>query len=971
MSHINESNKDLNKMENWAEQRTPDISLSIETKNKFNKIVDACKASGLDGFDYIYEFFHWDEISELAAYGGFPVRFPHYLFGMEFEHIQQSYQYGYSKIYEMVINNCIDGNARVATKKGLIKLSDIQEGSIYFDNSDYQCSSTFDKGMKKTLKLVFDDGREIKVTPDHEIVRYDGTDIAAQHLSVGDYVRISRKPIKFECSLDFSEYKLWTKQKGKGGHNYKNITIPSPDSKELAELIGILLGDGTYNNDKVIEIAVGLEEKEYKNYICKLISNLFNLECVVDSYTNGFKIHVCCKQLRQFLIDQIGLNKEKCPNKKIPESVYRMSSEQQAAFIRGLFDTNGHFERSIISFSNKSKDIIIGMQILLQYMGIRSRILKIDNEYNNIFLLNIVDQESRQKFISLVGSSNKKKSNILKETIIEKKYSSGWSSVPNMIFESIKQKLIKKSKKGHSYIRSQKQFNLINQINKALLDSKNKNVDLSEEMNLLENYWFSKIVSIEDGGEINVFDIEVDKVNHFEASGIQVHNSPCYAYLLNSNNEIDNLTVIAHAYAHNDFFKNNLWFSKSNRNMMNEMAGHGTKIRRYGRKYGRDKVSNFLDLALSIQFLVDPNDVFEERKHEDILFEDEVNNEEPRKIKVQKDHEYMDDFINPKSFIKEERDRIKKDFEKKMVKFPENPTRDVIGFLANYSPRLRNWMRDILFMLREEALYFLPQAQTKIINEGWASFWDEQIMAKQGYAGDEGIIEYAHHHAGVMGHKYSRNPYATGNMLLKWIKDRWDKGKFGDEWENCKDAKKRKEWDKKLGLGMEKIFEVRKMYNDYMLIDEFMDQDFCDEHEYYLWEKNKKGEHILISRDADVIKKRALQDIGMQRMPIIEIKDVNALNLGHLHLQHKWTNKTLSFKYADYMLRFISRLWGRPIVLSTYSTHDSYDPSIPMEYNDKITPVTIFYNPGDEKSYAGTWQEYSYFFSGIPMEKIQ
>jgi len=209
-----------------------------------------------------------------------------------------------------------------------------------------------------------------------------------------------------------------------------------------------------------------------------------------------------------------------------------------------------------------------------------------------------------------------------------------------------------------------------------------------------------------------------------------INNDPTYAYLLGSNSDVDNLTVIAHAYAHNDFFKNNFWFSPTNRNMINEMASHGTKIRRYCRKYGRDKVIRFLDLALSIQFLIDPDDVFNEStEYREENYVDEVITEEPRKIGLHEDHEYMDDFINPDAFIEKERDRIKKSFQKKMRQFPESPTKDIIGFLAKNSPRLRNWMKDILFMIREEALYFVPQIKTQICNEGWASYWDEQIMA--------------------------------------------------------------------------------------------------------------------------------------------------------------------------------------------------------------------------------------------------
>lgn len=441
-----------------------------------------------------------------------------------------------------------------------------------------------------------------------------------------------------------------------------------------------------------------------------------------------------------------------------------------------------------------------------------------------------------------------------------------------------------------------------------------------------------------------------------------INNDPCYAYLLNSNSEVDNLTVIAHAYAHNDFFKNNFWFSKTNRNMMNEMAAHGTKMRRYCRNYGRDKVIKFLDLALSIQFLINPDDVFDSStSYREIEFGDEVLNEEPRRIKHEEGHEYMDDFLNPKEFLKEERVRIKKKFEDKIRKFPQNPTRDVLGFLAKNSPRLRNWMRDILYTVRKESLYFVPQIKTKILNEGWASYWDEEIMANQGFAGDEGIIDYAKHHAGVLGGKYSRNPYKVGNMLLKYIEDKWNKGKFGPEWENCTSRKEKENWDKQLNQGREKLFEIRERYDDYMLIDEFMDQEFCDENEFYVYEKNDKGEYVIVSKDVKDVKKSLLDTVGMERFPIIQVKNANLMNMGHLHLEHAWTGRTLSLKYANEVVKYIARIWGKPVVLSTYEVDEDYDPSIPIKYNSGMIPMVIYSINGKE-SKVGNWSDYKYEF---------
>jgi len=60
---------------------------------------------GLDFFEVIYELVDYDEMNMIASYGGFPVRYPHWRFGMQFEELQKSYSYGLSKIYELVINN--------------------------------------------------------------------------------------------------------------------------------------------------------------------------------------------------------------------------------------------------------------------------------------------------------------------------------------------------------------------------------------------------------------------------------------------------------------------------------------------------------------------------------------------------------------------------------------------------------------------------------------------------------------------------------------------------------------------------------------------------------------------------------------------------------------------------------------------------------------------------------------------------
>src|SRR5678815_1338102 len=116
------------------------------------------------------------------------------------------------------------------------------------------------------------------------------------------------------------------------------------------------------------------------------------------------------------------------------------------------------------------------------------------------------------------------------------------------------------------------------------------------------------------------FGMEYERLNKSYAYGLHkiyemvINNDPCYAYLLECNHLVDQKIVMAHVYGHCDFFKNNIWFSKTNRKMMDVMANHATKIRKYIDKYGLEAVESFVDMSLSIEDLIDHHSVFIERR---------------------------------------------------------------------------------------------------------------------------------------------------------------------------------------------------------------------------------------------------------------------------------------------------------------------------------------------------------------------
>jgi stage V sporulation protein R len=170
----------------------------------------------------------------------------------------------------------------------------------------------------------------------------------------------------------------------------------------------------------------------------------------------------------------------------------------------------------------------------------------------------------------------------------------------------------------------------------------------------------------------------------------------------------------------------------------------------------------------------------------------------------------MESFINPPEYIAA---RQREMDEAKGPALAGGEVKDVLGFLIEHAP-LPNWKRDILAMLREEAYYFAPQAQTKIMNEGWASYWHEKIMTRCVLNASE-LIDFADHHSSTLAvHPGQLNPYKLGYELFHDIERRWDTGRFGKEYEECDDIATRASWDRRTGQGLEKIFQVRAIYND-------------------------------------------------------------------------------------------------------------------------------------------------------------
>src|SRR4029450_4209505 len=300
---------------------------------------------------------------------------------------------------------------------------------------------------------------------------------------------------------------------------------------------------------------------------------------------------------------------------------------------------------------------------------------------------------------------------------------------------------------------------------------------------------------------------------------VVINTNPAYGFLLETNSPIQNKMVIAHVLGHVDFFKNNVYFSKTNRRMVESVSTHAQRMMEYEFKYGRKTVERFLDAVLAIEEHIDPY-FFIKR--------DVSPAEERRRAELRpKDGRYDDLWLLDKK-EREIRELNREEQSSEHDKRPQErlPEKDILFYIMKNSPTLASWQRDAIAMVHEEMEYFVPQMQTKIMNEGWASIWHARIMRELDLA-DQEHIEFAELHSGVVSpQKGQLNPYYLGYKIYEDIERRWDNPS----------AEQRENFGLPGNQGREKIFEVRELENDVSFLRNYLTQELCEELDLFVYE---------------------------------------------------------------------------------------------------------------------------------------
>lgn len=376
-----------------------------------------------------------------------------------------------------------------------------------------------------------------------------------------------------------------------------------------------------------------------------------------------------------------------------------------------------------------------------------------------------------------------------------------------------------------------------------------------------------------------------------------INSNPCYAFLLDGNSLVQNKMIIAHVLAHCDFFKNNARFSRTNRDIVESMTATAERIRNYEMEYGAEEVEKLLDAALSLQEHIDPS-LFKPSRLEDNISR---MRHAPRKTDNRPKRASAYDDLWQLDRPKEEAEEPKTN-----RKFPADPQKDLLLFIEEYSNVLEEWQRDILTTMREEMLYFWPQLETKIMNEGWASYWHVRIMRELDLSSSE-MFEFAKLHSSVVQpSSRSLNPYYLGYKMFEDIERRW----------NEPTEEEQKHYGRVSGEGRSKIFEVREFDSDTSFIRNFLTKELVEDLDLYMFEK-KGTEWKVTDKAWENVRDQLVYSRINGGHPYITVDDGDYKQNGEIYLSHSYEGMELDLKYLEKTLPYVHQLWGRPVHLET------------------------------------------------------
>ncbi len=419
-----------------------------------------------------------------------------------------------------------------------------------------------------------------------------------------------------------------------------------------------------------------------------------------------------------------------------------------------------------------------------------------------------------------------------------------------------------------------------------------------------------------------------------------INSRPPISFYNDNNPDWLNIMIFYHVIAHIDFFRNNVLFENT---WKDDFIGKALADKRliellrskHGRwvdyviEFGRsiDNITGYYNLLpkLSLSEKQEPGQLM--TYFINIFLPDEVKMNDVEILKfVEKYNKLVENNFEMADsvFFAEIRNKFP-EFEPKYKSYlpGKQESVDLLEYIINESPFINKpsnlWMKSILNIIRETSLYFAPQMRTKIMNEGWASYWHEKLfISDERISGHE--AQFAKVNAGVTSiSRVGLNPYAIGLRLFKYIEENANRGKFSFDYQKLTDRDIRKKYNLKTGEGKKTIFDIRKIYTDFNFINTFVDQDFLDMYNLFVTGKRLDKErgvfqYYVKSRKVEDYKKMLID--SMYHPPFIKV-DLNKTNEENLFIDHIFEGKQLFKEYIDDTLVGLEYLWGGSVNLVT------------------------------------------------------
>jgi len=357
-----------------------------------------------------------------------------------------------------------------------------------------------------------------------------------------------------------------------------------------------------------------------------------------------------------------------------------------------------------------------------------------------------------------------------------------------------------------------------------------------------------------------------------------INSNPSISYLMTENPMPTHILTMAHCVGHSDFFKNNRMFSETRADTaIDRFKAAGKRVKKYMEdpNIGVVGVERILDACHAIKFQVPRTPGIKRRDHKEL-----------KKY-------YRKLILNDKA------GRWSADFN--INKIPLEPDNNLLRFIAEYDKQLEPWEKDLITIVEQESLYFVPQACTKIMNEGWACMIHEKIIQELGIPDDYYLSFIRLHNQVVRPHLGRINPYHLGFKIFKHIEKTH---------------------------GFEECIRVRETHSDETFIKTYLDEDLCKELNLFSYSFHQKEGYNKIDKVShkdswQSIRDDLIKSIGLNSIPVVLVKELK--KDGTLVLEHEHDGRDLQLSEANKVFEHINDLWSGSVKFTTIIEEETWE----------------------------------------------